>query len=395
MPQPLRIGLLIFVGATVLGFVVYAFIRGFRRAEDPTRLAVKWVLTLVLLGGYAWFAKDAVKTQFGAFAVPLGAVVIAVILTPLWAPHIGHLVASPFTSLFDGGNEEIEPQPLYSVAESLRRRGKFREAIYAIQEQLQKFPSDFTGQIMLAEIQAENLNELAAAEITIHRICEQQHPPANIAYALNSLADWHRRYDQDTDAAKNALQKIVELLPNTEFERSAAQRIAHLADPDILLKLREPEAIVMKHGVEYLGLLKDQSHLLPKEKLAEEQASELVAHLEAHPLDREARERLAVIYAREFGRLDLATAQLEQLIAVPDESPRHVARWLNLLADLQVHVTNSTELAEQTLRRIIELYPAHSAAQIAENRLAILKLELKRYQEGHTVKFPSSEARRT
>ena len=402
MPQPLRIALIVFIALGVLGLVGSAFARAFRRSEDPAKLAVKWLVTLLIAGALFWLSKSVLKSSgsFNEGAVRAAIVVFSclaagIVLTIMWGGSIGQIIASPITSLFDGGAEELEPQPLYSIAEALRRRGKFREAIYAIQEQLQKFPTDLTGQMMLAEIQAENLNELDAAEITIHRICEQKHSPPSIAFALNSLADWHLKYRQDTDVAKKALERIVELLPGTEFERMASHRIAHLANPDVLVKLREPDAIAMKRGVEYLGLLKDQSHLLPKEVAAEDQAQQLAAHLESHPLDHEARERLAVIYAQNYGRLDLATEQLEQLIALPDESPKHVARWLNLLADLQIQCTNNTELAGQTLRRIVERFPGHSAAQLAEDRLALLKLELKRYEQGHTVKFPSPEARQT
>jgi hypothetical protein len=82
---------------------------------------------------------------------------------------------------------------------------------------------------------------------------------------------------------------------------------------------------------------------------------------------------------------------LEQLIALPDESPKHVARWLNLLADLQVQATNNTEMAEQTLRRIIELFPQHSVAQMAEQRIASLGLELKRYEKSRVIKLGSNQ----
>jgi tetratricopeptide (TPR) repeat protein len=400
MPQPLRIALLLFVAAGALGLIVYGLARAFRGSENPSGLAVKWIVTLIVGAALFWFARRSLKVSGAGFvdgAFIAGKVVFAcltggILLSVLWAPSIGQFLFGSIFSVFDGGSDPPDLQPLYSIAEALRRRGKFREAIYAIQEQLQKFPADFTGQMMLAEIQAESLNNLTAAEIAIHRICEQAHSGPNIAYALSTLADWHLKYAQDAEAAKNALQKIIELLPNTEFERTASQRIAHLADPDVLVRFREPERMVLKHGVEYLGLLKDQSHLMRKETSPGDQAKELVAHLDAHPLDREARERLAVIYAQEYGRLDFATEQLEQLIALPDESPKHVARWLNLLADLQVQTTNKTELAEQTLRRIIELFPTHSAAQMAEQRIAVLALELKRYEKGRVVKLGAPQS---
>ena len=247
--------------------------------------------------------------------------------------------------------------------------------------------------MLLAEIQAENLQDLTAAELTIHRLCEQPgHAPASLAFALGSLADWQMKYAQDSAAARAALEKIIVLFPETEFARSAGQRIAHLASPETLVRQHGGETIVLKPGVEYLGLLKDQSHLLPQEKPLPQEAVELAAHLDAHPLDHEARERLAVIYARHYERLDFATAQLEQLIALPGESPKHVARWLNLLADLQVEATGKTELADETLRRIVDLFPNHSHAALAEQRLASLGLELNRYKTSRIVKFGPGES---
>ncbi len=89
-------------------------------------------------------------------------------------------------------------------------------------------------------------------------------------------------------------------------------------------------------------------------------------------MDHEARERLAIIYAREYGRLDFATEQIEQLVAMPGESPKHVARWLNFLADLQIEMTGKTELAEATLRRIVDLFPNQSQSQMALARITSL-----------------------
>ena len=391
MPQSLRIALIVLAAVGVIGLIVFTFVRAFRNAVDPTRLAVKWIVTLLFAGGLFWFAYR--MEGLGRAFVVLLAVPMAIILSFVWAPSIGQILFSPITNALDGGNEELDPTPLYSTAEALRKRGKYRESVYAIQEQLQKFPTDFTGQMMLAEIQAENLNDLQAAETTVHRFCAQpKHSPANIAFALNSLADWHLKFAQDREAALRAWEKIIELLPDSEFDRTAANRIAHLATTEQLVQAREPATVKMKHGVEYLGLLKSQEHLLPKEKAMKQEAAELVAQLDAHPLDHEARERLAVIYAHEYGRLDFATEQIEQLVALPNESPKHVARWLNLLADLQIEVTGQRELAEGTLRRIVEMFPNQSHSDMAQARLASLGLELKRFEKTSVVKFPSGES---
>ena len=61
----------------------------------------------------------------------------------------------------------------------------------------------------------------------------------------------------------------------------------------------------------------DREHVTPAEADPEQVAAECVKHLEQHPLDTEARERLAVIYADHYGRLDLAAGELEQMIGQP------------------------------------------------------------------------------
>ena len=391
MPTPLRIALIAFALLGLIGLIAYTFIRAFKRSVDPVQLAVKWVVTVLLGGVIAWFAWGAVSMS--TIMAVLLSVPIAIVLAIMWTPSIGQTLFSPILSAIDGGDEEPDPVPLYSIADSLRKRGKHRESIYAIQEQLQKFPDDFTGQMMLAEIQAEDLTDLQSAETTVLRFCAQpKHTPANLAFALNSLADWQLKYAQDSEAARRALEKIIELLPGGEFDRTAQNRIAHLATTEQLVHAREPATVKMKHGVEYLGLLKSQEHLKPKERDAKEVADELAAHLDQHPLDHEARERLAVLYAREYGRLDLATDQIEQLVALPGESPKHIARWLNRLADLQVESTGKAELAEATLRRIIDLFPNQSQAEMAQLRIGSLGLELKRFETTSVVKFTPSES---
>src|SRR5437660_1539191 len=138
MPQPLRIALLAFAGLGILGLIIFVFVRAARRSEDPTRLIVRWLITFLIAG---WVVYEARKAQgaekFGVlFFVALPS---AVVLTILWGRTIGEFVARPFSNLFSGGDEEPDPVPLYSTAEALRKRGKCRESIYAIQEQLQKF----------------------------------------------------------------------------------------------------------------------------------------------------------------------------------------------------------------------------------------------------------------
>jgi len=144
-------------------------------------------------------------------------------------------------------------------------------------------------------------------------------------------------------------------------------------------------------GVRHLGLLQNQEHLKPTEATPEQLAAEYVKHLERHPLDTEAREKLAVIYADHYGRLDLAAGELEQMIGQANQPGRLVVHWLNLLADLQIRHGTAYEAVRETLQRIIDRDPKAAAAGLARNRLSLLKLEMKAKDKSQAVKLGSYE----
>jgi uncharacterized protein (DUF1499 family) len=257
-----------------------------------------------------------------------------------------------------------------------------------MQQQLEKFPTDLTGQMLVAEILVTNLNDLAGAQNAIERLCRQpNHAPKNIAYALNALADWQLKYGQDIDAARQALERIVAKYPGTEEAQIAAQRIAHLGSTETLLALREPAKIQIKPGVQNIGLMKDSSILRPKEEDPAAKAAEYVQHLSQYPADAEVREKLALIYANHYERLDLAAAELNQLIEQPNQPAKQVARWLHVLCDLQVKYTRDEQLARQTLERIIDKFPGLAAAEVARTRIEHLRLEIHGRKQSETIQL--------
>ena len=130
--------------------------------------------------------------DISAVAGVLLATVCGLVLTAIWRHNLADLAAKPFTSLYDGGSQDRIPKPAYSIAQSRQKKGKYLEAIAEIRKQLDRFPTDVEGQMLLAQIQAEDLKDLPAAELTIERFCAQPgHAPQNIVVALYSLADWH------------------------------------------------------------------------------------------------------------------------------------------------------------------------------------------------------------
>ncbi|HWH72080.1 MAG TPA: hypothetical protein VNT26_22145, partial [Candidatus Sulfotelmatobacter sp.] len=332
--------------AVLVVFLIWFIVRSVKKAEDPARIVFKWVLTGVLV-------------PLGFLAVPIfgtfGPLLFGVILAFVWLPHIIAGCLKPLTSLFDGGDQAPDPRPVYSIAQSKQKQGRYLDAIAEIRKQLQRFPTDFEGHLLLAQIQAENLQDLPGAELTLQRFCAQPgHAPANIAFAFYSLADWYLKFSQDPEAARRALQKVIDVLPDTEFALTAAQRIAHLGDGAMALASHDRKKFSLPHGVHNLGLAKDQPSFQPAETDPGQLAAEYVKHLAEHPLDTEVREKLAAIYADHYGRLDLASDQLEQLIECPNQPARLIVRWLNLLADIQIRCGADYDTVRQTLQRIID-----------------------------------------
>jgi tetratricopeptide (TPR) repeat protein len=372
--------------------IVWFMWRWLKGTQDPALLIFRWVLTAAAFYGLWRGGSQAGRAFTQGSPVALLAILYALLgglfLAMIWVPVVTDFVARKIGSLYDGGTTEIEAKPYYSVFQTKRTQGKYFEALAEVRRQLDKFPNDFEGQTLLAELQAEKLNDLPGAEITIHRLCAQSgHPPMNIAYALNKLADWHLGLAKDRDSARKALEKIIELLPDSEMSLQASQRIARLADTETLLSPHQREKVVMKKGVENLGLLRAQDHLKPVETNPGQVAAEYVKHLELHPLDTHAREKLAVIYAGHFHRLDLALDQLEQLVKQPNQPSKLVVHWLNLMANLQVQENADVELVRATLQRIVDLYPDVAAAVTARRRIDALKLELKSKEKNKQVQM--------
>jgi len=379
--------------ALAVGAVGYVVVRSVQKADDPAWMVFKWLVTAGVMVFMIWVAipqvlKDDVTALYGLTLV----LICAVIMIVTWRHNLAALVAEPLGSLYDGGSDPPDPHPAYSVALARQKQGRYLEAVAEIRKQLDRFPTDVEGQLLLAQIQAEDLKDLPAAEITTQHFCEQPgHAPQNIVFALYSLADWHLKIGQDRQAARRDLDKIIALFPESEFALGAAHRIAHLGGAEMLLPPGERRKFIVAEGVQNVGLLPNSEYLKPAEADPEQLAAGYVKHLEQHPLDTEAREKLAIIYTDHYGRLDLATDQLEQLIQEPNQPARLVVHWLNLLADLQIRSGTDCETIRETLQRIIDRDPNVAAAEMARHRLALLKLELKAKAKSQAVKLGSYE----
>src|ERR1051325_11336855 len=89
--------------------------------DEPHEVLFKAALSLVSSAALIAIAHWIGFSYGGAFLVPFCCVAFGVVMSVVWAPHIGELIARPLTSLFDGGSQALEPRPLYSIAEAKRK----------------------------------------------------------------------------------------------------------------------------------------------------------------------------------------------------------------------------------------------------------------------------------
>lgn len=381
-------------GAAVLVFIGWTV----KESDEPWRMVLKWILTGVVFT----FMFKVVAPLVGRFdyaaafiGIPLAAV-SGLFLLFIWRGTITELIAQPFASLYNGGSAPPEPQPIYSTAYAHQKRGEFEEALAEVRAQLERFPTDLEGNMLEAEILSQNLKRLEEAEAVVERYTSQPgHHPKNIAFAWFSMTDWHLASGK-VEEARHCLKRLTECLPDTEFSLAAAQRLARLDAPE--LKKLDPKQYALPKMSNRVGLetrrkavhelaAEEPTEYEPANPVSGETAADCLKRLEKHPLDMATRERLAVLYAQEYRRLDLATDQLEQMLQHPHQPTRSIVRWLNLLADLQVKFGRDYESARQTLQRIIDRDPRGAAADMARNRLNLLKLEFKALEKTDDVRM--------
>ena len=364
----------------LVGFVLWRFTISLQRSDEPSLLIKKWGGTVILLGiGIAaclpFFKAGGYAAGFGLPVITAG---IAIPLSMIWASSWGDILASPLTNLFDGGNAEERPTPLYAIAEARRKRGRYQESIDEVNKQLERFPGDLTGTLLLVDLYARDLKHMAPAQEAIESyLAHGPHHPKNTFLALAHLADAYITHASDREEAEVCLERIQILCEGTEQELMTAQRLAHLTSNEQLEAKAAPKTIQLQEYDRKVGLRSNPRDIRPKQQSPDEIANEYIQQLEAHPLDLEARENLARLYADHYGRLDMAIDQLETMVNFRNQSPRQIVRWLNIMADLHVKVEGNVVNARACLERICQSYPNTAHAAQANKRIHLLMLEKK------------------
>ena len=376
------------------GGLVWFYVFLLRRSTDPSRFLAKSALTVVLLvvGGYGIARLMLAGGYIAAFGGIPATAVLGIILTIIWGGDIAGLFARPFENLFTGGGDPPDPEPFYSIARAKRQRQEFDGAVEEIHVQLERFPNDFTGLMMLAEIQAENQHNLTGARGTVERIVAANAAnPRNCAIALNSLADWHLRLDRDREAALQCFERIRDTFPGHQVAMEATQRIAHLPPQEMLDQQAERRKITLTEQPRTGIRNPSEIQMERPEETTDEAVARLTGHLELHPQDRDAREELAARYAEDLREIAPAIEQLEFLLRQPGQDRGNMVRWLNTMADYHIRIAADVKSAEAALDRIMKKYPKSPAAEQAGRRRMLLGRELKGKEKSRDVGLGSYE----
>lgn len=364
----------------IVGFLLWRLIASFRRTDNPGLLAKKWIGSFILLGIVLFINITLFKVggYAAGFGVPIFTAGIAILVGIIWAPTWGEMLASPLTNLFSGGDAYDRAVPIYGIAEARRKRGFYEESVAEVNKQLEQFPGDLTGTLMLVDLYARDLKQMAPAQDAVESYLDHgPHHSKNTFLALAHLADAYITHDSNREQAKQCLERIQTLCEGSEQEMIAAQRLAHLASEEQLQAKHQPKRVQLQQYERSIGLRRTPLEIRPKEKTQDQLATEYIQQLKEHPLDLETRENLALLYANQYGRLDMAIDQLETMVTFRNQAPRQIVKWLNLMADLHIKLAGSIPDAKACLERICQLFPNSAHEAQARKRIHLLGREKK------------------
>jgi tetratricopeptide (TPR) repeat protein len=269
---------------------------------------------------------------------------------------------------------------MYARAIARMKFGKYPEAEREIIRELEKCEDDFDGWMMLAELYANQFNDLPEAEQSILEICEQPRTrPSQLSIALHKLADWHLQRAGDPAAARRDLQMICTRLPGTHLARMAQLRINQLpASPEELRRQQSSTPIPLPALSETIDKEPAHPDSAKQRHEAAEAANACVELLKHDPDNVPARERLARLFAEHLDKPELAIEQVNLLLDMPDQPDGRRAEWLSLTAAWCIRYLHDSDTGRKTLERLIREFPQSVQAFAARRRLQLLDAESKR-----------------
>lgn len=265
--------------------------------------------------------------------------------------------------------------PAYSRAIARMKFGKYREAEWAVIQELERWQDDFDGWFMLAEIYATHFRDLEGAHQTVRELSAQPNiTEMQMSLAANRLADWYLKLAKDPAGARRALEELCARFPDSHVAKMARQRIAQLPASAAELAARASKVIALPPV--FADPVDVPEHSPPKLTETEAQAAvrQCVEKLRLDPNDVAEREKLATLLADALEQPDLAIEQLELLIQMPEQDTRKIPNWLSLMAAWRLRFEPDSEGGAKVLERLVEEYPQSPQAFAAQRRLNLMRM---------------------
>jgi len=275
---------------------------------------------------------------------------------------------------------DVKPTPpMYARAIARMKFGKYSEAELEIIHQLEKCEDDFEGWMMLADLYANQFNDMPEAEQTILEICDQPKTTApQIAIALHRLADWQLQRGGNPEAARRALEMICHRLPRSHLAHMAQLRMRQLPASTAELRQQQQAAQIPLPALgDTLDEPPDQWSGMDRKQAARE-ANNCVEILKGDPNNVPARERLARLFAEHLDEPVLGLEQVNLLLDMPDQPDARRAEWLGLIAAWHIRYLHDTDTGRSVLERLIREFPQSAQAFAARRRIQLLDREPKR-----------------
>jgi len=340
-----------------------------------TALTLGWLLWSTVQGVDGESRKD-FKALGWTCLLGLSIPALAILLLGGW-PTLG-LAASVILAPIAGyGAALLRPRqtpPMYARAIARIKFGKYTEAEWEIIRELEKAENDFEGWMMLAELYANQFNDLAEAERTILELCDQPKlTHSQLSMALHKLADWQLKLADDPDAARRALQMVIDRLRGTHLAHMAQLRLNQLpATAEDLREERTGRPIPIPALGDHLDDAPTPAETAHDSQAAAPAANACVERLKRDPNNIAAREKLARIFAEQLQRADLGIEQLMLLLDLPEQPDNKRAEWLSLTAAWHIKYRHDLAAGRRALERLLQEFPQTPQALAARRRLELM-----------------------
>ena len=340
-----------------------------------TALTLGWLLWSTVQGVDGETRKD-FKALCWTCLLGLSIPAVFILLLGGW-PTLGLATSVILAPMAGYGAALLRPRqtpPMYARAIARIKFGKYAEAEWEIIRELEKAENDFEGWMMLAELYANQFNDLAEAERTILELCDQPKlTTSQLSMALHKLADWQLKLADDPDAARRALQMVIDRLRGTHLAHMAQLRLNQLpATAEDLREERTGKPIPLPALGDHLDDAPVHAETAHDSKAAAQAANACVERLKRDPNNIAAREKLARIFAEQLERADLGIEQLMLLLDLPEQPESKRAEWLGLTAAWHIKYRHDLAAGRRTLERLLQEFPHTPQALAARRRLELM-----------------------